>query len=230
MAEYVLTVVSPARNVVNRDRGGGMLDGWMRRRLDPSLDRWGEALAKAGIGADTLTFLGCAAGLGSALALAFGLDAAALALFVINRILDGLDGAVARATHRTDRGGFLDIVCDFAVYGAVPMAFAFRAPDLYALPAALLLFSFYVNGTSFLAFAAVAAKRGMESATRGIKSIYFTAGFMEGTETIVFFIAMIIFPAWFPILAYFFAGLTFMTALARATLAWHIFRDEDKTD
>ncbi len=204
-----------------------MLDGWVRRRIDPPLDRIGRGLARAGLSADAVTMLGLGAGLGAALLVAFRLDMAALVLFGLNRLLDGLDGAVARATRRTDRGGFFDIVFDFAVYGAIPMAFALREPGTSALPATALLFSFYVNGASFLAFAAVAAKRGLVSTSRGAKSIYFTAGFMEGTETILFFAAMILKPDWFPILASAFAGLTVMSALARIVLAWYAFRDED---
>ena len=205
-----------------------MLDGWMRRRIDPPLDRLGQGLARVGISADAVTLTGFGLGLTAALMIVLQIDGAALVLFGLNRLLDGLDGAIARSTRRTDRGGFLDIVLDFAIYGAIPLAFALREPGVFALPAAVLLFSFYVNGASFLAFAAVAAKRGMSSDIRGIKSIYFTAGFMEGTETILFFAAMILFPQHFPILAYAFAGLTVMSALARITLAWHAFRDESE--
>jgi phosphatidylglycerophosphate synthase len=204
-----------------------MLDGWVRRRIDPSLDRMGRSLAGAGVSADVLTLLGLGAGLGGALMIALRLDGAALLLFILNRLFDGLDGAVARATRRTDRGGFLDIVSDFAVYGAVPLAFALREPAGFALPAAVLLFAFYVNGASFLAFAAVAAKRGMTASSRGVKSIYYTAGLMEGTETILFFVAMILAPGWFPTLAYAFAGLTLVSALARVALAWNAFPDDD---
>jgi phosphatidylglycerophosphate synthase len=204
-----------------------MLDGWVRRRIDPPLERIGQSLAGAGISANVLTLLGLGAGLGSALMIALRLDGAALLLFILNRLFDGLDGAVARATRRTDRGGFLDIVFDFAVYGAVPLAFALREPAGFALPAAVLLFAFYVNGASFLGFAAVAAKRGMTGSSRGVKSIYFTAGLMEGTETILFFTAMILAPVWFPALAYAFAGLTLVGALARVVLAWNSFRDEN---
>jgi phosphatidylglycerophosphate synthase len=203
-----------------------MLDGWMRRRIDPSMDRLGQGLARAGISADAVTLAGLVPGLAAALMIALQLDGVALVLFGLNRFLDGLDGAIARSTRRTDRGGFLDIVFDFVIYGAIPLAFALRDPGAFALPAAALLFSFYVNGASFLAFAAVAAKRGMSSDIRGIKSIYFTAGFMEGTETILFFAAMILLPWYSPVLAYAFAGLTVMSALARITLAWHAFRDE----
>jgi phosphatidylglycerophosphate synthase len=203
-----------------------MLDGWIRRRINPPLDRLGHLLARAGVSADAATLAGLGAGLAAALMILLHLDAVALLLFGLNRLLDGLDGAIARSTRRTDRGGFLDIVLDFAVYGAIPLAFALRDPGALALPAGVLLFSFYVNGASFLAFAAIAAKRGMSSDIQGIKSIYFTAGLVEGTETILFFAAMVLFPQLFPVLAYAFAGLTLMSALTRVTLAWHVFRDE----
>jgi phosphatidylglycerophosphate synthase len=205
-----------------------MLDGWVRRMIDPSLDRAGQRLAKLGLSADAVTTLGLVTGLTAALLIVVGLDLVALALFAINRLLDGLDGAIARASRRTDRGGFIDIVFDFAIYGAVPLAFAVREPGIFAVPAAVLLFSFYVNGASFLAFAAIAAKRGIDSTARGVKSIYFSAGLMEGTETILFFVMMILVPAWFPVLAYAFAGLTFMSALARVALAWKAFRDDQE--
>ncbi len=208
-----------------------MLDGLARRLLDPALDRAGRALAARGVHADALTFAGLACGLGAALAVALAADGVALAAFAVNRLLDGLDGAVARATTRTDRGGFLDIVLDFVTYGAVPLAFALRDPAANALAAAVLLFAFYVNGASFLAFAAVAAKRGLESSVGGVKSIYFTAGLAEGTETVLAFVAMMLWPRHFSIMALAFAGLTLMGAVARVTLAWHVFSgdtaDED---
>lgn len=203
-----------------------MLDGFVRRLLDPPLDRLGRVLARAKVPADLLTFLALLTGLAAAAAIVAGSDGAALALLLASRTLDGLDGATARASRRTDRGGFIDIVFDFIFYGVVPLAFALRDPDANALPATVLLFSFYVNGSSFLAFAAVAAKRGLESRVRGVKSIYFTAGLAEGTETILVFLAMCAFPRWFPVLAYGFAGLTLMSAVARIVLAWHAFRDE----
>jgi phosphatidylglycerophosphate synthase len=205
-----------------------MLDGLVRRIIDPPLDGAGRWLVRAGVSADLLTGLGLAAGLAAAAAVVFRADAAALALLLASRLLDGLDGAAARASRGTDRGGFLDIVFDFAFYGAIPLAFALRDPAANAVPAAVLLFAFYVNGASFLAFAAVAAKRGLETRLRGVKSIYFTAGLAEGTETILTFVLMVLVPAWFPIAAYAFAGLALMTAVTRVTLAWWVFADEEE--
>jgi phosphatidylglycerophosphate synthase len=202
-----------------------MLDGAMRRLIDPPLLKAGRALAARGVPADGVTLLGLGLGLGCAAAIVAGWDGAALLLLALNRLCDGLDGAVAAVKARTDRGGFLDIVCDFAFYGAVPLAFALRDPALHALPAAALLASFYLNGATFLAYAAIAARRGLETMSRGHKTIYFTAGLAEGSETILVFVLMLLAPAWFGPLAYGFAALVAVTALSRAAMAWTSFRD-----
>lgn len=200
-----------------------MIDGRLRGIIDPPLDAAGRILARRGWSPDHVTLAGLALGLASALAVVLRLDVAALLLLAASRICDGLDGALARATKPTDRGGFLDITCDFVFYGAVPLAFALRDPT-NALPAAVLLFAFYVNGASFLAFAVMAAKRGLTTTARGAKSLYFTAGLAEGAETIACFTAMMIWPQLFPVLALGFAALTLVTAVSRAILAWTTFR------
>lgn len=201
-----------------------MFDGRLRGLIDPPLDRVGAALAERGASADAMTLFGLVLGLGCAFAVAQGADAVALALLGASRLCDGLDGAIARASRPSDRGGFLDITCDFVFYGAAPLAFALRDPA-FALPAAVLLFSFYVNGASFLAFAIMAAKRGLTTTARGTKSLYFTAGLAEGGETIACFAAMMLWPSLFPELAYGFAALTLITALSRAILAWKTFAE-----
>lgn len=201
-----------------------MFDGRLRLLIDPPLDRLGRALARRHVSPDAVTLFGLALGLSCALAVALDRNALALALLVASRLSDGLDGAIARATRPSDRGGFLDITCDFVFYGAVPLAFAVREPS-FALPAAVLLFSFYVNGASFLAFAIMAAKRGLTTTQRGAKSLYFTAGLAEGGETIACFAAMMLWPTLFPVLAYVFAALTLVTALGRGILAWKTFAD-----
>lgn len=200
-----------------------MLDGLMRRLIDPPLARLGRGLAARGVTADALTVTGLLLGLGCGAAIALRLDILALLLLALGRLTDGLDGAVARVSAPTDRGGFLDITCDFLFYGAVPLAFAFRDPVAFALPSAVLLAAFYANGASFLAFAAIAAKRGMATERRGPKSLYFTTGLMEGTETILVFAAFILFPAWYPPLASGFAALCLVTCVARILLGWRVF-------
>jgi phosphatidylglycerophosphate synthase len=201
-----------------------MFDGVLRKRLDPLIDAAARRLARR-MSAEQMTFLGLAAGLSAAAVLAFGRSGLiALAFLALSRAADGLDGAIARQTKPTQRGAFLDIVCDFIFYGAVPLAFALRDPSINALPAAVLLFAFYVNGASFLAFAAIAAARGMSTEARGKKGLYYTAGLAEGAETIAVFALMMLLPAHFVWLAYGFAALCLITALARILLAWEAFR------
>ena len=197
-----------------------MIDANIRRLIDPPLARAGQRLAAAGIGADALTIGGCLLGLAAALAIAAGQFYIALALLIANRVADGLDGAIARATRPTDRGAFLDIALDFLVYAAVPLGFAAWSPHANAFAAAFLLASFVANGSSFLAFSTLAEKRGIKTSRQGQKSIYYLAGIAEGFETIAFMIAFCLFPTAFPILAIIFATLCWISAVGRLVLGW----------
>ena len=193
-----------------------MFDSRLRPLIDPSLSRAGRALATRGVTANHVTLAGLGLGLAAALLLALGAPGlAALIPLAASRLADGLDGAVARATTKTEFGGYLDITCDFAFYGAIPLAFAIRAPETNAVAAAALLFSFYVNAASFLGFATMAAKRGLETTAQGDKSLYYAAGLLEGAETIAFLIALCLWPTAFAPLAYAFATLCLVTATAR---------------
>jgi phosphatidylglycerophosphate synthase len=196
-----------------------MLDARLRRLIDPPLDAAGRRLARWGLSANAVTLGGFVLGLTALPLLAAGRYDGALGVILANRICDGLDGAVARARGVSDLGGYLDILCDFLFYGAVVFGFALAAPA-HALPAAFLLFSFIGTGSSFLAFAAVAARRGFETSRRGLKSIYYLGGLTEGSETIALFVAICLFPASFPILAWMFGAACWLTTLGRAATAW----------
>ncbi len=195
-----------------------MLDAAARRLIDPPLNRAGRALAARGVGADAVTLAGLAFGLAAAAAIAGGAPGWALVPLLASRLLDGLDGAVARATRRTDFGGYLDIWCDFVFYGAVPFAFALLDPA-NALAAAFLLLTFYVNGTSFLGYAIQAEKRLMATTDQGLKSFYYSRGLLEGTETILFFVLLCLVPQHFVPLAAAFGLLCLATAIGRVLRA-----------
>jgi phosphatidylglycerophosphate synthase len=202
-----------------------MLDGLMRGVIDAPLNRTGRWLAARGTLANGVTLLGLFLGLAAAAFIAAGNSGLVVAMAILaSRLADGLDGAVARATGKTSFGGYLDIVCDFAFYGAVPLAFVFFDPVANGLAGAFLLFSFYVNAATFLGFAILAEKQGMENRSRGEKSLYFTAGLMEGTETIAFLLVIAIWPTLFVALAWPFGILCLITALARVLLAARTFR------
>jgi len=200
-----------------------MLDGILRKRLDPMLDTMGRDLAAAGISANAVTLTAFAAGIAAAAAIAMGWFLPGLVLILLSRLGDGLDGAVAKVNGGTDLGGYLDIVLDFVFYGAIPLAFALAEPGTNALAATLLLFAFYANGASFLAYAIIAEKRKLTTTARGPKSLFFTTGLAEASETILFFAAFCVFPAWFATLAFIFAAITLYTALSRVVLAARTF-------
>lgn len=201
-----------------------MFDSRLRPLIDPPLQRAGRALAARGVSADVLTGIGCAAGLAAAAAIVAGAFTLALVLFLAGRGIDGLDGAVARATTKTDRGGFLDIVFDFAVYAAIPLAFALNDPANNAVSAAILLAAIVLNGSAFLTYALMAERRGLTTQAHGDKSLYFVAGLAEGAETIVVYAVFCLWPGAFPHLATAFAALCLISGLARIAMAWRALR------
>lgn len=201
-----------------------MLDATLRPVIDGPLNAAGRMLARSGLPATAVTVAGLAAGLLAAAAIVLEAYAVGFLWILLNRLLDGLDGAVARATAATDRGGYLDIVVDYVFYAGVPLAFALAEPSRNALPAAALLAGFCLTCSSFLGFAAIAAKRGLETVAHGRKSFFYSTGLVEGTETVLFFLLMAALPQWFALLAWIFAGLCVLTAVQRAILAMKAFR------
>jgi len=201
-----------------------MLDASLRRLIDPPLERLAGPLVARGLSANAVTLIGFAFGLFAMAAIALQAYLLGLGLLLVNRLCDGLDGALARRLGLSDLGGFLDIVLDFIVYSGVPLAFALADPARNGLPAAFLIFSFVGTGTSFLAFAIMAAKRGLATELRGRKSLYYLGGLTEGTETIAAFVLACLLPGWFPAIAYIFGGLCWLTTATRITVAWQTLR------
>lgn len=138
-----------------------MLDRHALKAASGPLNAAARLLKRAGITANEVTWAGIVVGLGVIPLLAQERYGFAAALIVVNRALDGVDGALARQSVVTERGGFLDITFDFIFYSAVPFGFALANPAANALPAAALIYAFVGTGTSFLAFAAIVARRGV---------------------------------------------------------------------
>jgi len=201
-----------------------MLDRHIRPLIDPPLNWLGAGIARLGLGADGVTLIGLGFGLAAAGAIWAEAFALAIVLIAASRLADGLDGAVARARGVTNFGGFLDITCDYVFYAAIPLAFILLDPNAHGAAGAFLLASFYVNGGTFLGFAVLAEKQKMASRTHGTKSLFFTGGLLEGTETIAFFVALCLFPHWFVPMAWIFGALCLATALGRVWLAARVFR------
>lgn len=192
-----------------------MLDPLLRRWIDPSLNKAGVWLARCGMSANAFSLGGLAVGLLAVPLLAWQRYDIALVAILLNRLIDGLDGAIARHKGPTAFGGYLDILCDMAFYAAVPVGFACARPE-NALWAALLLASFVCTASSFLGRAVVATQRGEPyDGARGAKSFFHAAGIVEGTETVIAFVLFCLFPSAFAWLAAIFAGLCLWTAAAR---------------
>ncbi len=207
-----------------------MMDGSARKIIQPGLDQVGIWLAARGVKADHVTIFACLVGLAAAGLIVVGYMVLALMLIIVSRICDGLDGSVARASQKTDFGGYLDITLDFVFYGAVPLAFVVYDPSANAIAGAALIFSFYVNGASFLAYAVLAEKRGLQTSARGVKSIYFTTGLAEASETYIVFGIFCLWPAWFAPVAWVFTVICLYTALSRIMQARAEFPNQSASE
>ena len=180
-----------------------MLDAIVRPLKDAALAPLAVAAARVSPHLITLGALAC--GLGAAGAAAAGAFRAALLLWIANRVLDGLDGTVARRTGRqSDAGGYLDIVADFLVYAAVPLGtaagLAAAGTDVWA-ETAFLLGSFYVNAATWLYLSALFEKRRTGAqATHVQTSVTMPEGLIEGTETALFFGVFLLLPSQVPLL------------------------------
>ena len=201
-----------------------MFDAALLPAVRAVLDAPARRLVARGVSADQVTLSGFGIGLLALPALWLGWYGLALVLILLNRLADGLDGIMARQVGATDRGAFLDIALDFFFYATVPLGFALAAPE-NALAAAVLICAFVGTGSSFLAFAVIAAKRGMQAEAYPTKGIFYLRGLTEGTETICIFVLMCLFPAWFAPLAYGFALACAVTTVLRWLQGWRVFSE-----
>ncbi|WP_374377140.1 CDP-alcohol phosphatidyltransferase family protein [Dongia sp.] len=199
-----------------------MFDRALRRRIDPFLELIAARAQRMGLAADHVTWGGFIVGLGAMLAVALDMRNAALLLLFANRLCDGIDGALARRSSPTARGAYLDIVLDFLFYAGFVFVFAVAQPT-NALAAAFLIFSFVGTGTSFLAFAIVAAQKQLpaEDAKKGFAHL---GGLTEGAETILLFSAMLVWPQAFATLAWTFGILCWLTTAQRISSTLRVLR------
>jgi phosphatidylglycerophosphate synthase len=196
-----------------------MFDRIALKVTKPIVDALARRIHEAGYNADQVTLAAFGLGMFSALLIAFGHSYLAIVPLLLGRLLDGLDGAVARLTTATDRGAFFDISLDFLFYAAVPLAFATVDP----VASAVLLAAFIGTGTSFLAYAIMAEKRGEKSSDYPSKSFYYLGGLTEGFETVTCFLAMCIWPQHFALFAYIYAAMCFVTTGTRLVAGWQNF-------
>ena len=183
------------------------------------------SLVTFGVRADQVTITGFLVGIVALPLLASEQYIWALVFILLNRLLDGIDGEVARLTIATDRGAFLDIALDFVFYALIPLGFALANVTENALAAAVLLAAFVGTGSSFLAFSLLAEKRKLHAQKFPSKGLYYLGGLTEGAETIAVFVAFCLWPNLFTPLAYGFAFACGLTTLSRWIQGWHLLAD-----
>ena len=200
-----------------------MLDPIARKLIDKPLDALANRISRK-ISANSITIMGFFIGILSFIAIIKGQFTLALVFLALNRLCDGLDGAVARRQTPSDLGAYLDVLADFILWALLPLGFVFYTPQ-NAFAAALLLASFATSMSAFLAFAMMAEKRGLSTEAQGKKGIYYLSGLAEGTETIAFFALVMIRPDWFIPAALFFAGLVFLSVIGRLIVSVKVLRE-----
>ena len=193
-----------------------MLDARARALYRPGLDRLAERVNGIGISASAVTAAGLTVGVAACVAVAFEHWPLALLLWLVNRTLDGLDGAVARQTRPTDLGGMLDFLADFVVYGGFVVAVSIAVPDA-RVACTVLLAAYLLNNVALLSFASLIEKRRLPLGDE--RSLRFTTGLTEGTETIIAYTAICILPAHAGTIAWIFAGMVLFTVGQRVALA-----------
>ncbi|MBU2870089.1 CDP-alcohol phosphatidyltransferase family protein [Colwellia sp. E2M01] len=204
-----------------------MLDKFITPVIKPLLTPVVALLHQRNVTADQITFYGFLVGMLALPLLAFQLWYWALSAVIVNRILDGLDGALARyAKQSSSAGGFLDITLDFLFYAAIPLGFILANPEQNAIAGAVLLTTFIGTGSSFLAFAIAAEKFNIDKPQFKYKSFYYLNGLTEGTETIALFIAFCIWPQHFAVLAYLFAIACAITIFTRIHGGYHTLKQQ----
>lgn len=191
-----------------------MLDTPLRRAVGPALERAGVRLAQTGLRPGWLTGAGWVLGVAACVAAGTGTWGAALGLWLANRLLDGLDGPVARAGRPTEGGGFLDILADFSVYGGFVVGVAVAEPTARVACTALLA-AYYTSGTAFLALSSLLERqRGGGGGSQ--RSLRFVGGLAEGTETIVAYVLFCLLPGHAALIAWVFFAAVTVTAAQRA--------------
>jgi phosphatidylglycerophosphate synthase len=204
-----------------------MIDPLLNKVLRPILAIAAKPLVGLGITANQVTILGFVLGMLAVPAIIAEQFSLALVFILLNRVSDGLDGAVARQTHTTDAGGFLDISLDFIFYSAIVFAFIVSHPEQNALAGSFLMLSFTATGSCFLAFAIMASKHDIDNPQYPNKSMHYMGGLAEGFETIVVLCLFCIFPEHFVTIALVYAAACWITAGVRIVTGFQTLKNID---
>ncbi len=196
-----------------------MIDRAIRRRLAPALDAGAAGLGRRGLRAGVLTGLGLLVGVAACVCAALAWWTPALVLWLLNRLLDGLDGPLARRSEPTALGGLLDFSADFVIYSGFVVAVAIARPPAQ-LACVTLLATYLVNNVVLLSFSSIVERLHLQLGDE--RSLRFTTGLAEGGETIVVYALFCLFPGSATEIAWVFAAVVTITAIQRVAQAVQI--------
>jgi phosphatidylglycerophosphate synthase len=196
-----------------------MFDKVLREWKEKALRSVGLRIGAMGIRPNDITLAAFVVGILCGFAILADFYWCAIGLWWLNRLLDGLDGTVARCTNQqTDFGGYVDIVCDFVVYAWVPTALTIAWPSggSWSWPLLnYLMSSYFVNAASLFCLAAILEKRSNGSDDKKLTSIAMPTGLIEGSETVALYAIMIAFPSYNHIVFPLFATAVFVNVIQR---------------
>ena len=197
-----------------------MLDTMLKPKIDPYLEKMAEKLQTIGVGPNQITLYGFVVGLLGCVAIAFGSYMFGLVLILLNRITDGLDGAVARFSkspkmkkETTALGAYLDTILDMILFGAFVFSFGFAS--IHAGAASFLLFSLMGVFITDLGAHMIQNVKAKTAADENAKSFYHPTRWIEGTEIIIMMVLSCVFPAAFGIWALIFGVMCWVTTISR---------------
>ena len=191
-----------------------MLDTFIQKHTHKRLHYLAKLFNSIGFTANFFTTLVLFSAIICFIFICIGYLYSAFIFILINRLLDGVDGALARLTEENKFGGFFDITSDITFYSLVPMGFALYSPAENAIPTLFILVSFCINSSSFLARAIIVERYSLNADKRG-KGFFYSKGIVEGFETTIFFLLICIFPSHYAVFAYAFSFLTILTHVSR---------------
>lgn len=196
-----------------------MFDETARRVMPRLLTGPARALARAGVSPDMLSIVGGAMGVASGVLVSRAYVFMGIAVWLVSRVLDGLDGVLARESGRGSAfGGFLDITLDMMAYSAMLIGFAVIHPE-GGLVWVLVLMGYLMVTTTTLALSSLLEKQNAQAVASNDRALQFTPGFAEAGETTMVYVLLAFMPAWATTVAWVWAALCFATMVQRTLLA-----------
>ena len=191
-----------------------MIDKKINNYLNPYLFYVAKILCKFNISANFITLIGSIFGFFCFFFIIKSNFILAFLFLFLNRLFDGLDGAIARLVGQTDLGAFYDIISDFIFYCLFPIGFIFINID-NAYSISFLLLSFVATQSTFLASAWLLEKNKIFISKKNTKSFFYIGGITEGFETIICFSLMLLFNNFIDLISYCFGTLCWITFILR---------------